>query len=99
MTHDGRFFHNGQHKCYMWGPTKSSYNEEDVMKFVEMDKNWFRNGDDKIVEWVTGKHYHTVITESGKMICSGYRFWRCFDYSLRHNNENYEDWPFTVDPP
>jgi hypothetical protein len=64
-----------------------------------MDKNWFRNGDDKIVDWVAGNHYNVVLTESGKMICSSYRFYRTFNSEIRHNAENYEDWPFTVDPP
>ena len=41
-----------------------------------MNKDWFRNGDDKIVDFVCGKHYNCVLTESGKMICSGYVFYR-----------------------
>lgn len=64
-----------------------------------MNKDWFRNGDDKIVEWVSGKHYNVVLTESGKMICSGYQFWRKFDSEIRSNDENYEDWPFKVKEP
>ena len=48
---------------------------------------------------ISGRHYNMVITESGKMSCQGYRFYRHFDSSIRHNNENYEDYPFFVDPP
>ena len=98
-TKDGRFFHNGQHKQYMWGPTKTSTSSEDTEGFVEMNKDWFRNGDDKIVDWVCGKHNNTVLTESGKMICSGYVFYRQFESSMRANDENYEDWPFKVPAP
>ena len=98
-THDGRFFHNGRHKSYMWGPTKTSTNQEDKDRFCEMNKEWFRNGADPIVDWVAGNHYNAVITEAGKIICSGYRFWRRHDSEIRHNDENYEDWPFTLKPP
>ena len=98
-THDGRFFHNGQHKSYMWGPTKSGSTEEDVTKFVEMDRTWFRNKDEKIADWVTGKHCHAIILESGGLICSGYQFWRNIANDIKHNDENYEDWPITVKSP
>ena len=83
----------------MWGPTKTGTNQEDRDGFVEMNRAWFRNGDDKIVDWVAGNHYNVVLTESGKIICSSYRFWRKFSSDIRHNEENYEDWPFTVKPP
>ena len=83
----------------MWGPTKTSTATEDLVGFVEMNKDWFRNGDDKIVDWVCGRHTNVVLTESGKMICSGYYFYRQFDQSLRANDENYEDWPFKVTAP
>ena len=96
-THDGRFFQNGQHKFYMWGPGKNR--DETVDAFTEQDRTWFRNGEDTIIDWVSGKHYHIVLTESGKMIGSGYTFYRYFDSSMRQNSENYEDWPFVVPPP
>ena len=66
---------------------------------MEKGKDWFRNGDDKIVDIVSGCHYVVVLTEAGKIHCSGYRFYRNFDSSIRHNNENYEDWPFYLDAP
>jgi hypothetical protein len=64
-----------------------------------MNKEWFRNGEDKIVDFVCGKHYNVVLTESGKMICSGFVFYRTFDSNMRQNDENYEDWPFKVPAP
>lgn len=64
-----------------------------------MNKDWFRNGEDKIVDFVCGKHYNCVLTESGKMICSGFVFYRTFDSDMRQNDENYEDWPFKVPAP
>lgn len=64
-----------------------------------MDKDWFRNKDDKIVDWVCGKHFNAVITESGKVICSSYYFYRRWDSDIRHNDENNEDYAFTVKPP
>ena len=83
----------------MWGPTKSSATQADLDQFQEMNRDWFRNGEDRIVDWVGGCHYNVVLTESGKMICSSYRFYRTFNSEIRHNAENYEDWPFTVDAP
>lgn len=80
--HDGRFFQNGQHKWYMWGPGHNRDGEWQE-KFVEQNKEWFRNGEDKIIDWVSGKHYHIVLTESGKMIGSGYTFYRQFAGDMR----------------
>lgn len=59
----------------MWGPGHNRDGEWQE-KFVEQNKEWFRNGEDKIIDWVSGKHYHIVLTESGKMIGSGYTFYR-----------------------
>ena len=64
-----------------------------------MNKEWFRNGEDKIVDFVCGKHCNIVLTESGKMICSGFIFYRKFNENMRANDENYEDWPFKVPAP
>ena len=50
------------------------------LEFKEMPENWFRTAqdNDKIVDAVSGCHYVAVITESGRLICSGYRLYREF---------------------
>ena len=65
----------------MWGPGHSR--DDECERFYEQDATWFRNGEDKIIDWVSGKHYHIVLTESGKMIGSGYTFYRQFGSDMR----------------
>lgn len=64
-----------------------------------MNENFFRNGSDKIVDFVSGKHYNLMLTESGKVIGSGYVFYREFSPDIKHNEESNEDYPFTVQAP
>lgn len=76
LTHDGKLYHNGQSKFYQLGPSISSGNEDQFIKFKKIEDDWFRNGDDKIVDAIAGRHYNMVFTMSGKMIFQGYRFYR-----------------------
>ena len=80
FTHDGRFFLYGQVKYYEWGsPNGNNIYDE----FKEMPSNWFRNGDDKVVDIVSGYHYNLVLTKSGKLHAQSYGLYRNIDDSLR----------------
>jgi len=62
LTHDGRLFHNGYSKYYQLGPSIGSGQDSQFEKFVEIEANWFRNGDDKIVNAISGRHWNMVFT-------------------------------------
>ena len=95
---DGRFFFNGHAKWYDYTNTNTSNATE---SFEERFENnfWRLDADNKPVDWVSGYHYNAVQTAKGELHCQGYVFWRNFASSVRHNNEDYEDHPFRVDPP
>ena len=50
------------------------------LEFKEIPENWFLTAEDndKIVDAVSGCHYVAVITERGRLICSGYTLYREF---------------------
>ena len=91
-------FFNGHAKWYDYTNTDTSNSTE--MFAERFENNFLRVEDgDKIVDWVSGYHYNVFLTEKGKIISQGYNYWRYFDSSIRHNNENYEDHPFTLSFP
>jgi len=97
-TKDGRFLLNGHPKWYNYSNSNTSGAYETFEE--RFQNNFLRLEDDnKPVDWVCGYHYNAVLTAKGEIHCQGYCFWRCFHDDIRHNNENYEDYPFRVDPP
>ena len=85
-TNDGRMFFNGHAKWYDYTNTNTG-NENDM--FAERFENNFLRVEegDKIIDWVSGYHYNSFLTEKGKIISQGYGFWRIFDSDVRHNTE------------
>ena len=61
--------------------------------------DYWRNGDDQIVDIVAGKNYVTVITAAGKIYNNGYVAYRYIDSNERFNIENYEDYPHEIKLP
>ena len=86
----------------MWGSLKTYSQDEDYERFVEYDKDFFKKShdeDDKIVQFMTGKHYHVVLTEKGKVICSGYEIDSMIPDQIKDKTNDDHEYQFALKPP
>ena len=97
LTQEGKIWFNGQNRKYMFSSNMERNLHAD--HFFEIGDNFFRVEDgDTIVDMTAGKHYTAVVTANGKLLASGYIFYRHFQ-ECRLNTENNEDYPFEMRMP
>lgn len=93
LTKDGKIFAEGQSRYYSLGQVTMIENFTDITDLFPL------KSDEKIIDVAHGSKEMAAVTNQGRVLARGYMFFRIFDYEVRRNEYNNEDYTFEIDLP
>ena len=70
-----------------------------IENFTDITDLFPLKSDEKIIDVAHGSKEMAAVTNQGRVLARGYMFFRIFDYEVRRNEYNNEDYTFEIDLP